>query len=67
MTLQQTNEVTLNPVKDHEVVKQYENDPGWVKVGEGTTIVVFELKSSAVYLNDGIYLPSKEYYKEGIT
>ena len=66
MTIQQTTEVTLDPVKDHEIVRQYDNDPGWVKVGGGTVVVVYELKSHELYLNEGFYLPSDQM-NEGMT
>ena len=60
MTIQQTTTVALDPVKDYEIVRQYDNDPGWVKVGEGTVVVVYELRSNGLYLTEGFYLPSDQ-------
>ena len=42
MIIATTTTIRLDPVQEHEVVRQYENDKNWLKYSETTMAVVFK-------------------------
>ena len=42
MTLRITSTVILDPVKENDTVKLYDQDDGWKRVGDSTRAIVFE-------------------------
>lgn len=42
MIVATTTTVRLDPVQEHEVIQQYENDKNWVKSSETTVAVVYK-------------------------
>ena len=42
MTLRITSTVILDPAKENDTVKLYDQDDGWKRVGDSTRAIVFE-------------------------
>lgn len=61
MTSQMTTTIILNPVTEYDVVRQYEQDSGWIKTVESTVGIMFECKSPQ-YVTDAVYIPSNNPY-----
>lgn len=64
MTLQTCTTIILDPVTEHETIRKYEQDSGWVKTSETMVGYMFELRSPQ-YVTDALYFPSDRPREEG--
>ena len=61
MTVSTTTTIALDPVREAEVIRQYENDTDYKKVVESTTVTVFKYEWPTFNV-DAVYMPLQ---KEG--